>query len=213
MGNKPVLVAVAILAIVGSIAWIYFEMPGRRPSIQLEPYQALGQVAAEETVRLLNRQGQIVIIVPETPAGSNPVEEAKLKTFSGVSKKGGLSLASVEKFALPPSARLFGRNVPREWFLHVLQTHPKAAALVLFAEFPSLEQADADQLKKDGVKIILISASRSGAKRLVDDGLVQLAVVPRGDTPPQASATPQSTRETFDRYYAILTPGKTAASP
>ena len=213
MGNKRVIIAFAILAIFGSIAWIFFQMPGRRPRIQLEPYQALGEVAAEETVRLLNRQGQVVIITPEAPAGANPVEEAKLKTFIAVLKRGGLSLASVEKFTLAPSARLFGRSVPRDWFLHLLQTRPKAAAMVLFAEFPVLEPADADQLKKDGVKVILISASQSGAKHLVDDGLVQLAVVPCGDRPPPASAKPQSTRETFDRYYTILTPGKTNGSP
>ena len=212
MGNKPVLITIASLAIAGSIAWIVYQMPGRRPSVELDPYRALGEVAAQETGRLLNRNGQVVIVSREMPAGANPVEEAKLKAFVAALKSAGVGVESNERFSLPPSARLFGSNIPRDWFLKLLQTHNKAA-FVLFAEFPALEPADTEKLKKEGVKIIVISGSQSGAKRLVDDGLVQFAVVPRGESPPAAATSRQTTRETFDRYYAILAPGKTTGSP
>jgi hypothetical protein len=212
MANKPILVTVASLAIAGSIAWIVYQMPGRRPSVELDPYRALGEVAAQETGRLLNRNGQVVIVSREMPPGANPVEEAKLKAFVAALKSAGVGVEANERFTLPPAARVFGSNIPRDWFLKLLQTHNKAA-FALFAEFPALEPADLEKLKKDGNKIVLISGSPSGAKRLVDEGLVQFAVVPRGETPPDASTKPENTRATFDRYYTILAPGKTGATP
>ncbi len=208
MGKKPIIVAVAILAIAASICWVYYQMLGRRPSIEFGPYQALGEIAAEEIARLLNHQGRIVIIAPENPAGANPVEEAQLKAFTGALKRGGLSMEALERFNLPPSARMFGKNVPREWFLTLLRNHPNIAALVLFAEFPVLEPSDNDVVKQRAVKIMIISGNRDGAQRLLDEGRVHAAIVPRSSTAADSSTPAQGTRGVFDQYYEILAPGR-----
>jgi len=209
MGNKPILAIVAILAIAGSVAWLYWQMPGRKPDIQMAPYQALGEIAAEEAGRLAQNQGQVLIIAAENPGGQNPVEEAKVKACTGALKRAGLKLEALERFNLPPAARMFGGNVPRDWFQQVTQAHPKVAAIILFGEFPILEPADLERLKQSKLKILLVSGNHAGARQLIDTGIVPEALVPRAE-PSQSDQVPQGTRAWFDRYYSILTSAKPA---
>src|SRR5690349_15625855 len=139
MQKKPLVITLLVLATLGSVAWLHFAMPGRRPHIQLDPYRALGEVAAEETARLLNHQGQVVILAREDRSGDNPVESAELKTFNSTLKKGGVAVAATEWFKVPPTEQiLLAGSVPRERFMQVVQAHPNVAAFVLFAEFPVL---------------------------------------------------------------------------
>jgi hypothetical protein len=215
LNHRPVVITLAVLAIVGSCAWLYVKWPGRGPAIRLDSYQALGQVAAEETDRLLAHQGRVVLIAHHNPAAPNPVEEAQLKAFRGALKRiGGVSVAALETFSLTPMEQMStGGSVPRERFLEVLRAHPKVQGLVLFVAYPALQSADLDQLKRTGMRIILISGYRPGYKRLLETGLLHLAIVPRLDERAEPSQPPRTVREWFDRDYMVVTPDKTPAMP
>lgn len=214
MTNKPVVVAIAVLAIMGSVVWLYWHWPGRPPRIQLDSYQALGAVAAEETARLLNQKGKVVIIALDNRAGANPVEAAQLKAFTGTLKKKGVSLKALETFSLTPMEQMSsGGSVPRERFLQVLQAHPKVDALVLFCGFPALDQPDLDRLKQSGAKIVLISSYRPDYQPLLAAGVIHAAIVPRPDSPPENAKAPQTLQEWFDRDYVVLRAAKTPGLP
>ncbi|MBI3853652.1 MAG: hypothetical protein HY298_25695 [Verrucomicrobia bacterium] len=209
MNKKPLVVVLTVLAILGSATWIYVNRPGRLPKIQLDPYRALGEVAGEETTRLLNHQGQVVILARDNRAGVNPVEAAEVKAFSAALRKGGVGVAATERFSVPPAMAMFsGGAIPRDRFLQILQAHPKAAALVLFAEFPMLDKPDLDLLKQSGIKIVLISGNPPGCQDLLEAGVVHLAFVPRTDAPPQTSQPAATLRDWFNRYYVVLAPGR-----
>lgn len=215
MNTKPLVAVIAVVAILGAVAFLYLNWPGRSPRIQLDSYQALGGVAAEETARLLKQNGQVVIITPDNRTGANPAEAAQLKAFSSTLKKQrGVSLAAVETFSVTPMEQMaLGGSVPRERFVQVLQAHPKVSALVLFAGFPTLEQADFDLLKQVGAKIVVISGYRPGYKVLLQAGLINVAITPRIDSPPENPKPPQTLQEWFDRDYMIVTPDKAPGLP
>lgn len=215
MNKKLVVIAIAVLAILGSVIWLYQNRPGRPPRIALDSYQALGEVAAEEASRLLNHKGQIVIVTREVPAGANPAEEAQLQAFTSALKKAGkINIAAVETFRLSPMEQMAaGGNVPRERFLQVLKAHPKLDALALFAGFPALDQTDLDQLKQSGAKIVVISGYRTAYKHLLAAGWIQIAIVPRFDSPPENPKPPQTLREWFERDYVIVTANDTSRLP
>lgn len=215
MNKKPVVIAIAVLAILGSIIWLYLNRSGRPPRIALDSYQALGEVAAEETSRLLNHKGQIVIVARENRAGANPAEAAQLQAFtSALKKEGKISIAALETFHLSPMEQMSaGGSVPRERFLQVLKDHPKLDALALFVGFPALDQTGLDQLKQSGAKIVVISGYWPDYKRLLAAGWIQIAIVPRFDSPPEFPKPPQTLREWFDRDYVIITANDTSRLP
>ncbi|MBI3853648.1 MAG: hypothetical protein HY298_25675 [Verrucomicrobia bacterium] len=209
MNKKPLVVVLAVVAIIVSGVWIYWNTFGRGPKIELDPYRALGEVAGEETARLLNHQGQVVIIARANSGGANPVQEAEVKAFSVALRKGHVGVATTERFTVPPTVAMFsGNTVPRDRFLQIFQAHPKTAALVLFAEFPMLDKPDLDLLKQSGIKIVLISGNPPGCQGLLEAGVAHLAFVPRTDGPPQTFQPTQTLRDWFNRYYVVLTPGK-----
>jgi hypothetical protein len=209
MNNKILVTTLLVLAIVGSVVWIYLHRADRPPDIQMGPYKALGTVAGEETGRLLNHKGQVVIIAREFSGGANPVEEAELNAFSSALMKAGVGIAATERFSVPSSQILFsGGGVPSERFLQVVKAHPKVDALVLLATLPPADKTASDLLKQSGTKIVLISGNSPGSKSLLDAGMAQLALVPRPELPSETNKPPKSLREYFDRYYVILEPGK-----
>ena len=215
MNKKAVVAALALVAIIGSFISLYSNRSGRPPHIALNSYEALGQVAAEETASLLGQKGRVVLIAQDTVENSNPAYEAQLEAFGGLLKsKGGVALASIERFKLTPMERMAtGGAVPRERFLEVLDAHANADAIVLFVGFPSLADADLDRLKQSGVKLVLVSGYRPGYKGLLTARLLQLAIVPRFDPGTGNTNPPQTTREWFDRDYVIITPDKTSDLP
>lgn len=212
MNKKPVVIAIALLAILGSVIWLYLNRPGRPPRIAMDSYQALGEVAAEATSRLLNHKGQIVVVARENRDGANPVEAAQLQAFtSALKKEGKISIAAVETFRLTPMEQMAaGGRVPRQRFVQVLKSHPKLDAVALFAGFPELDQTDLDQLKQSGARIVVISGYRPEYKRLLAAGWLQIAIVPRFDSPPENAKPPQTLREWFDRDYVIVTTNDTS---
>ncbi len=207
MSKKPVVATLLVLAILGAAVWIYRGTSDRQPRIQMGPYEALGEVAAQETIHLLNGKGKVVIIASEASTGANPVERTEVEVLDHSLKRGGVSVEVIERFSLPPAARMMGSSVPRDWFLKVVQAHPNAAGLVILAEFPVLEASDLEQLKKRGAAIVLISGNPTTAKQLLDDGVVGLAICPRLNNSSQEAKQPQSTREWFDRNFVILAKG------
>ena len=215
MARKHLLVGVTVLAIVAAAARLYLNWPGRAPRIQLDSYQALGEVAARETARVLNQKGQVVIIARENRAGANPAEAAQLKAFSRALKdRGGVSIAATATFTLTPLEQMSaGGSVPRGRFLKVLQDHPKATALVLFAGLPELEQPDLDRLARSGLKLVVISGYRPGYKQLLEAGVIHVAIVPRLDSPPEDLRPPQNLEEWFERDYMLVTPAQAPGLP
>src|ERR1035438_3324323 len=80
-------IIVATLAVGAAAVSIYFARAGRSQKINLNTYDVLGAVAAEETAKLLGNKGQVLVMARDTGANKNPSVEAELKAFRQTDRK------------------------------------------------------------------------------------------------------------------------------
>jgi len=207
-------VLVASLAVGAVAVSLYFAFAGRSPRIDLNPYEALGAVTAEETAKLLNNKGQVLVLARDTGPDKNPSVEAELKAFRQTLKKhAGLSQVT-EKILAPPMLMMAtGGGVPPEQLFKALATHANVSALVLFGGLPPLAEPELETLRKSGVKIVVVSSFHPGYRRLLQQQVVHRAIVPRPDAPPAGAQPPRTLRERFDQDYLIVTPADAARLP
>lgn len=196
---------IATLAIGAAVAGVYFVTRERPSKINLDTYQVLGAVTAEETAKLLGDKGRVLVMARDTGNATFQSLEAELKAFQQTLKKRpGISVV-VEKVPIPPMQMMAtGGAVPAESFLQALQSHTDLGAVVLFFAFPALSNAQLETLNKSGAKVVVVSSLRPDYQRLLDRKAIYLAVVPRPDQPPEGGPPPRTARERFDQEYMIL---------
>jgi hypothetical protein len=205
---------VAGLAVGAAVLSLYLAFADRSPKINLDPYDVLGAVTAEETAKLLGNKGRMLLIVRDSGPDKNPSVEAELRAFQETLKKRpGLSAVTERIRVTPMMMMATGGGAPPDLFLKALETHANTAAVVLFFGFPNLADSEMETLKKSGVKIVVVSSFRPGYKQLLERQVIHLAVVPRPDGPPPSTPTPRTVRERFDQDYTIFTPADTARLP
>ncbi len=217
--NKPVITVVAILAIVASLTSIVITQCERPPKINLQPFYAVGQVAAEETLKLLNNNGKIVVVVMDTGDFKSKATDAQLQKFNEtIKKQAGASVTATEKVKM--DMMMMGgpeMGLPGDFYIKLLQQHPEADAIVSFVGAPSLTD---DQIKQLGDKIpkfVAISNMGMGLKKLFENQVIQVAIMPQF-TPPAPDAggklkTPQTLREWFDQTYTVVTAENASTLP
>jgi len=211
--NKQIFQTAALLvAIIGVIGWLCFVNFGG-PKMDLNIYTALGTITAEETARLIENKGEVVVI--SWGSGQRmPVADAQVKAFSETLKKyKEIQIAAPEKINFKPSQMMAsGGAISPDELLKILKAHPTASAMVLFLAFPNISGED---LKTDGkalAKFVVVSGYNPGYKRLLMDRVIQLAIVPQNERTEDAKP-PQSIRENFDRNYRVITAEQAASQP
>jgi hypothetical protein len=204
---------VAGLAVGAAAIALYFGFARRSPKIDLGTYSALGAVTAEETAKLLGHKGVVVVLARDTGGDKIPSVEAELDAFQRMLKKqSGLKQVTVRFVAPPMLMMATGGGVPPEELARALAAHPNAAALVLFCGFPPMADTDLEVLKKRGVKTVVVSSFRSDYGRLLEQGVIHLAIAPRPEGPPPGTPPPRTLREQFDQDFAIVTAADMARS-
>jgi len=206
-------ILVAISAIGAAAVAIYLASGGRSEKINLGTYEVLGAVTAEETAKLLDNKGRVVVVVRDTGPDKNPSVEAELSAFQQTLKEhAGLSLV-VEKITVTPMLMMStGGGLPPDQLFKLIEKNAKVDAVVLFFGFPPLTDPEVAALKKTGVKTVVVSSFRSGYQRLLERQAIHLAIVPRPDMPSAATPAAKTVRERFDQEYIIMT-GQTPRSP
>jgi hypothetical protein len=207
-------VIIASVALGAAAVSVYYAATGRAEKINLGPYEVLGAVTAEETAKLLGEKGRVLVIVRDTGPDKNPSVEAELKAFQQTLRKHVELSVQVERFRVTPALMMAtGGGLPTDAFFKALQTHGNTGAMVLFLGFPPLTDPEIGVLKKAGVKTVVVSSLRSGYKRLLERQAIDVAIVPRAETPPPGGPAPKTVRERFDQLYSILTSADAARLP
>jgi hypothetical protein len=205
---------VAIIAVGAAAASLYFAFGRRSETVNLDTYEVLGTVTAEETAKLLGEKGRVLVMARDTGADKNPSVEAELKAFQQTLRKHpGLSVVAEKVRLTPMQMMATGGGVPPEQLFKALESHAGVAAVVLFLGFPALADADLEVLKKSGVKIVVVSSLRPGYQRLLERQTIHLAVVPRPDAAPAGVPAARTVRERFDQDYLVITPGDLSRLP
>src|SRR5262249_37713186 len=119
---------IAIVAVGVAAACVYVASVGRSPKLNLDTYQVLGIVTAEETARLLADKGRVLAVARGSGDAVNPVVEAELKAFRNSLKKRRTLELRIEKPELNPMQMMAtGGGLPADLLFKTLETHPGLA--------------------------------------------------------------------------------------
>lgn len=212
MNKQSFVLTAALLAITGSLISLFFSQ--RDPGIDLKPFQALGTVAAEETAKLLGNQGRVVVIGADLGEYKNlaPMMDAKINSFQKTLKRTSkVTLVAIEKVKIhPPSLARVGEFMLPDQLTRVLEKHPRLDAIISFVGLSPLENQEIRLLKQHATKLVVASGYDSAYKPLLQARLLDLAIVPRVENPPETANSPRVLRDWFDRDYEIVTPDSSA---
>ena len=192
-------------------------LPGCRPKeVQalLEPSQALGEVVAEEAVRLAGANRSITLITHDTSWGPPSTAERALRAAL---KKQNATLDLV-KAANLGNPMLSGEvYLKAADFLETMEKSARAGAVISLVGAPQLQEGDAARVTPTHPPVLVVATASLGDKMgvhtdpvrlasLLEAKLIQLAIID-GDaltTQPVAKSDPQ--RALFDQHYRILRP-------
>ena len=214
MNKKITFIVSLLVVIVGACAWLYYTPPGDVPKTDLDIYQALGTVTAKETAKLLDNQGELVVISWDSSRNKMPVIEAQITSFErAIKQHKGIQITTREKvLQIPAQMMATGGGMPSDQFLKVVKAHPRAGAIVLFLAFPNLSSQELKELSEGQTKFVVVSGCNPGYKKLLMDRNIDLAIVPRFDRI-KNTRPPQTVQESFDQNYQIVTSDQAATLP
>ena len=201
----------SILVIAGSSLWIYFHHFAA-PRINVPLHQAVGRVMAEETAKLVDNRGKIVLIAIETAQDAElkvQLEEFEktLKKFSGITVAKTYMLETENRAKYGTGSGLSARR-----FIRIVNKNTAADALVSFVGAPELKDEEIGQLQ---ARPKFIAESRSVAKleNPFAKRLLQVAIVSRFQFPAPVEGNPGTLRQWFDKRFQVVTAESVGAVP
>ena len=210
--NKRALGSVVLVALIfGSWVWLYFTLQPK--GIDLNPYSALGEAAAEETIKLLHDSGRLVLV--DADFGDYkilaPINNAQVKSFEKTIRKAHLKIAALERVSIaPPTMARTGIFMQSGQISNLVSHHSDVDAIVLFVGLASLADFNEAGPEVRKPKLILVGNYEPYYKTLLQKRALQLAIVPRPEESSDRDSTIQSRRQWFERHYQVVTPERIA---
>ena len=198
------LLAALCLGATGWSAFRIYRTEFAAPKFNLVLHQEIGRVLAEETAKLVNQTGRVVVVaielrgVPELRAQLEEFERV-LHQSPGITLEKSYKLDTDDKPKYSFGAGLSGRRLVR-----IISKNPHADAIVSFIGAPSLSEAEIAQLKRMP-KFIAETRSADKLKQLFDHNVLHAAVVSRFQFPTPIKGTPSSPRDWFDQRFQVVT--------
>lgn len=202
----------ALLVILGAFAWLYLYFNPLTPGIDRQPFEGMGEVLAQETIKLLGAGGKVTIIDRDTQTFPNPASDAQLKRFDQTLKKGGVKTTTRHLLKMNPIGLT---KVPSGDFFEIIKKCGEADVIVSFLGPPILSDEQMAKLGSKRPKIVAVCSgempARLNLKQMFDDKLLQAAVLSRNNPPARAAGN--SLREHFEQWFKLVTPANAAEIP
>ena len=218
--KRPVVISVAILAIVLSGWGIFSTLRSPRSGLDKKAFKGLGEAVAQEASKAVGDHGQIVVatyFVNQSGTPSAVWLETQLDGFkSALRSHPGVVVAATERVELglaPEEAVAKGMDAAAS-YLALATKYPNADAFVLFTEAPNLSPDDLSRLPKRRPKVITVANHPDfpNLRRLLEAGVLHAAILPRWE-PVATAAKPQTPAEWFAHHYLIVTPANADVLP
>ena len=221
--RKQTLVAViSIFVIIASFLLMWLPHQRRPPTIRLEPFEAAGEMAAEEIARLLGAKGQNVIVafdpgkvrMPSANVAASALN-AELQGFNNaIKKQGNLTVVATETVEVLHLGAFYpDSGLAAEKYFELMEKYPSVDAIVSVAGVPLLREEDFEKLGAKFPKFIAVSSFGGGPiQKVLAAHAVQAVIAPRWQTPDQSATKPKSRRDWFDKHYEVLTAESVPAS-
>ena len=206
--------AASLLMAVGVVLVLASAGCGRTAKIERGPYEALGEVAAKATSRLLGDKGKIVLLVSEADNNASTALGMAVQTFNDTLKHaGGVQVTATETIKPAAAIPVSGAEplTPAK-LAELLAKHVTADALVSFVGVPRLTLEQMRQLPQPRPKVVAVVTFNPPTKAMFAQGVLHLAVLaePVADA---AKRTPATTLEWFDANYRLVTAANSGSLP
>jgi len=201
--RRIALIVFLLAAIGGSGFWIYRTQFAKEP-INEGLHRTIGRVMAEETARVLNSTGRVVVIAMERHKA--PELRAQLAEFEK-------SLKEISRIRIHETYNLdtgeqpkyaFGSGLSARRFTRIVNKSQHLDAVVSFVGVPNLAANDATDVKRS-TKFIALCRSAERLKSIFEAKLIQVAVVSRFQFPNPIQGQPRDARELFTQRFQIVT--------
>ena len=209
--RKSLLTAVAaLLVIAGAATWIYwyeFESPQH----DVELHRRVGEVMAEQTARVVGKEGKIVLIT--IPTGGEPELRTQLAAFQAKLKTlGNYYIRDYEMDTKDQDKYGVGTGLSGRRYVRTANKNLDATAIVSFVGAPSLKEEDIAELKQLP-KLIAQARAVDNLPKLFRRQLIAVAVASRFYFPAPGPISPRTAQERFDKRYQIVVASTVASIP
>jgi hypothetical protein len=201
---QQLLAVLAIVAIVFSLALVFFTDRKPASGLDLKPFQAFGEVMATQVATLVGNNGHIAVVVLDTGGLKSPVLGVQLTAFEQRAKEVGLSIVAVEAVHHDAHGKMEISRVSCEQFVDLARKYSNVNAIVSFVPLPSLAGDDISRLPSNPPDWVVVGMEPGPELReLFQKQIVQMAFVP--SLKPPDPTRPKSAQEWFDWYYQVIT--------
>ena len=213
MGSSKATRVVAIIVILVAWSAILLSTCAFGPHLDAKPHVALGQVAAEEALKLLGSGGKLTVISRDTSIFKMPALDAQLRAFHSTVKKAGQTVAVTKLIEVDP-LRLVA--MPSGDFTILIKKQSEADVIVSFAGPPLLSAEQLAQLGASRPKVVAVCSGAMPAqvnlKAVFEKQLLHAAILSRNNPTP-GHPSGNDARSTFDQYFSVVTPANLAELP
>jgi hypothetical protein len=192
-------------------------LPGCQPKeVQalLEPSQALGEVLAEEAVRLAGANRSITLITHDASWGPPSTAEQALRAALK-RQKATLDFVKTANLGNPMLSGEVGLSAAD--FFETMEKSAKAGAVISLVGAPQLKEGDAARLGSTHPPVLVVATASLGDKMgvhadplrlasLLEAKLIQLAIIDSNEPTAQPTDKQDPHRALFAQRYRILRP-------
>ena len=208
--SRKMVLALVLMVLAGLLVW----RQTTRSRVNFKPSAAVGEVFADEAIRLLGGAGQIVLIARAPDPNDPDANSERIASFQAAMKlRKSPRLVAVEWLARPPRGQMDLGGVSEEQLVAFADKHPGANAFVVFAGLPPLSPRGIEKFTGRSLKLMVVCGYGENLKRLLQARVVSSAVVPRFDDLPPGTPAPKTARDWFQREFELLTPETMGRAP
>ena len=188
--------------------------PNKEVQALLEPSQALGEVLAQEAVRLAGPNRSITVITHDNSWG--PPSTAERALLAALKKQNAtLDLVQAARLGNPMLSGEVGLKAAD--FFEAMEKSAKAGAVISLVGAPLLKEGDAARLTSPHPPVLVVATASLGDKmgvhtdpvqlaNLLEAKVIQLAIIDGEDPATQPTTKPDPHRALFAQHYRILRP-------
>ena len=203
MGAKKIKLIAASVVLLGS--WLFLILFSlARPPFDGRAHEAIGQVAAEEALKLIGSGGRITLILRDTLSAKSPATDAQLRSLSDALAKQHLKISLTNTMKVDP---LRVPSVPPGDFLQILKRGAEGDVIISLLGPPLLTDQQSAKLDAKGPKVIALCSGavlrQVDVRALFQRNLISAAIVNRAA--PSVPAPGDTPRAVFDRQYQVVT--------
>jgi hypothetical protein len=192
-----------VIGFAAFLLWRQFSSP----TINLRPSNAVGEVLAEEVVRMLGATGKVVLVGRSASRDGGDASGEQIASLQAALKnRASASLAAIEWLPRSPVGTMDLGGVAAGQLLELIDKNKDANAFVVFAGLPPFSQELAAKLATRSLKLLAVCGYNANVRHWLEARALSVAVVPRSDDLPARAAPPRTAADWFEREFQMVTP-------